>query len=266
MLDMLDEFSNTKVDDSKPIPAKPTIPAEAAKDTSKPDDEFAEQLQAGMAELLGQFGSNPEMQQEFQKMMEELSGAAAQQGMASGLAADTTLPQPKTESASATKPKKTGDESFQDTIRKTMERMQTSGEAASAAATTADENDVLAQMLKQMENGSFPGLEGAGDEDFNKMLMGMMEHLTNKDILYEPMKDLHDKFPPWFEANKDKTKKEDLDRYEQQKTLVDEIVARFERPGYSDDNKEDRDYIVDKMQKVRDRLTPETSSFTDQSI
>jgi len=255
---MLDEFSDTKIDDKKTGPTKPTLPTlptDDTKETPKVDDEFAEQLQAGMAELLGQFGSNPEMQQEFQKMMQELSGAAARGDVGSGAAGQTSLPLPKMDSLSGSKAKKTGDESFQDTIRKTMERMQTSGDAASAAATTADENDVLAQMLKEMENGNFPGLEGAGDEDFNKMLMGMMEHLTNKDILYEPMKDLHDKFPAWFEANTDKTKKEDLERYQQQKSLVDEIVARFERPGYSDDNKEDRDFIVDKMQKVRIRLT-----------
>lgn len=90
---------------------------------------------------------------------------------------------------------------FQETIRKTMERMQNSGEQASAAAASADDNDMLAQMLKEMESGGFGG-EG-NDEDFSKMLMGMMEQLTNKEILYEPMKELNDKFPAWMEKNRD---------------------------------------------------------------
>ena len=80
----------------------------------------------------------------------------------------------------------------------------------------------------------------------------MMEQLTNKDILYEPMKELDDKFPAWMEKNKEKTAKDDLKRYEEQKTLVREIVGRFERKGYSDDNRQDREYIVERMQNVFD--------------
>ena len=82
------------------------------------------------------------------------------------------------------------------------------------------------------------------------MLLGMMEQLTNKEILYEPMKDLNDKFPGWMEKNKDKTPAADLARYQEQQGLVKEIVGRFERPGYSDENVEDREYIVERMQKV----------------
>jgi peroxin-19 len=80
--------------------------------------------------------------------------------------------------------------------------------------------------------------------------MGMMEQLTNKDILYEPMKELDDKFPKWMQDNKEKVAKEDLTRYEEQQTLVREITARFERQGYSDENAQDRAYIVERMQKV----------------
>ena len=76
------------------------------------------------------------------------------------------------------------------------------------------------------------------------------EHLTNKDILYEPMKDLSDKFPSWMEQNGNKVSEEDMRRYKQQQEVVGQIVARFERKGYSDDNKADRDYIVEKMQQV----------------
>ena len=109
-------------------------------------------------------------------------------------------------------------------------------------------SDILAQMLKEMEKGGFGG-EG-GDEDFSKMLMGMMEQLTNKEILYEPMKELDDKFPGWMEKNKGKVPEEDWKRYEEQQTLVREIVGRFEEKSYSDGNAKDREYIVERMQKV----------------
>ena len=104
-------------------------------------------------------------------------------------------------------------------------------------------------MLASMESGGFGGAEG-GDEDFSQILMGMMEQLTNKDILYEPMKELDEKYPKWMEEHKDKVPKDDLTRYEEQQTLVREIVGRFERKGYSDSNAGDREYIVERMQKV----------------
>ena len=99
-----------------------------------------------------------------------------------------------------------------------------------------------------MESGGFGG-EGS-DEDFSKILMGMMEQLTNKEILYEPMKELNEKFPKWMEDNKGKVKEDDMKRYEEQQTLVREIVGRFEKSGYADDNTGDREYIVERMQKV----------------
>lgn len=191
-----------------------------------------------MEQLLGK----QDFQKQFEEIMKEVGDldpeilAAAQRGEGA--------PAPSS-SAAAEK----AEQSFQETIRRTMERMQESGEQASAAAASADGDDILAQMLKEMENGGFGG-EG-NDEDFSKILMGMMEQLTNKEILYEPMKELDDKFPKWMDENKDKVPKDDLKRYEEQHTLVREITARFERSGYSDSNAQDREYIVERMQKVR---------------
>jgi peroxin-19 len=130
-----------------------------------------------------------------------------------------------------------------------MERMQASGEQATAAATAGGSDDFMAELLKQMQSEG--GLEGEGnDEELSKMLMGMMEQLTNKEILYDPMKELNEKFPAWLEKNKGATSKDDLARYEEQQSLVKEIVAKFEEPTYADSNAADREYIVDRMQKV----------------
>lgn len=146
------------------------------------------------------------------------------------------------------------DASFQDTIRRTMERMQMSGEQATAAAASEGGEDFMSEMLKQLSEGTV-GAEGS-DDDFSKMLMGMMEQLTNKDILFEPMKELHDKFPGWFDKNKGSTSAGDLKRYEEQQMLVGEIVAKFEQNTYSDANVADREYIVERMQKVSRRRGP----------
>lgn len=210
------------------------------------EDAFAKQLQKEMEQLLGQgdFGK------QFEDIMKEMS---AEMGGANPLAADlpahstdasTSKDDPTPESAAK------AEKSFQETIKKTMQRMQSSGDAAGAAATSSSQDDMLAQMLSAMGNsGGLGGAEG-NDEDFSKILMGMMEQLTNREILYEPMKELNDKFPKWMEEHKGKVEEADMKRYEEQQVLVKEITGRFERKGYSDGDASDREYIVERMQKV----------------
>jgi peroxin-19 len=180
-------------------------------------------------------------------MLKELGGAAAFEG-AAGLPSSSTTAQTGT-TTSRGGPSVAGEESFQETIKKTIERIQASGEQATAAAAADDSDDILAELMKQMQSGA--GLDGEGsEEDFSKMLLGMMEQLTNKEILYEPMKELDDKFPDWIAKNKAKTPKDDMRRYEEQRQVVREIVAKFEEKTYADSNVADREYIVERMQKV----------------
>lgn len=266
--DMLDEFSTVNIDPKKPAAASgPGRPEVAGPSIAEPkpdpklddilgDEDFAKQLQAGMADLLGELDNSPEMQAQFENIFKELGAAAAEtsEGAAANIA-----PVPPTSSASGASTAAdaaAAEASFQETIKRTMERMQTSGEQATAAAAAEGSDDFMAELLKQMGSGG--GLEGGegNEEEFSKMLLGMMEQLTNKEILYEPMKELHEKFPAWLEKNGATTPKEDLKRYEEQQALVKEIVARFEQPAYSDANAEDREYIVDRMQKMQAAGSP----------
>ncbi|KAI1764165.1 Pex19-domain-containing protein [Hypoxylon sp. FL1150] len=267
--DMLEEFSNVK--DAKPPTAasKPETPTQAASSaaTSAPkvssntsvnaddplgglgdmsEEEFQKQLQASMAELMSGIENSPDMQAQFENIFKGLGEETAG---GSGSGKDST---PKTsEKATADLSQ---DASFQETIRRTMARMQESGEQATAAATAEGyEDDFIAEMMKAMKD--MPS-EGGNEEDFSKMLMGMMEQLTNKDILYEPMKELNDKFPGWMEKNKDTLAKDDLKRYQEQQVLVAEMVAKFEEPTYADSNVADREYVVDRMQKMQAAGSP----------
>lgn len=194
-----------------------------------------------MAALLGNVDETPEMRKEIEALMHEL-GAAAGSGVP-----EPAKPGTRITSTQATPSK--AENGFQTTILKTMERMKDSGEQACAAAAASDDSDdILAQVLKEMQSG---GVDGADSEEgFSKMLMSMMEQLTNKEILYEPMKELHDKFPGWMSQNKDRVTKDDLRRYENQERLVKEIVAKFDEQGYTDTNAADRQYIVERMQQV----------------
>ncbi|KAH6627099.1 Pex19 protein family-domain-containing protein [Chaetomium sp. MPI-SDFR-AT-0129] len=264
--DMLDDFSAVNIQaPASRVPPPPTNPPTAAgagapsdaptEEGAFSEEEFAKQLQAGMADLLGELDSSPDMHAQFETIFKELGAAAS---------TNTNQPAPPispTGGASSSAPSGSAvpnpaDESFQETIRRTMERMQTSGDQATAAAAAEGSDDFLAELLKQMQSGG-AGLDGEGnEEDFSKMLMGMMEQLTNKEILYEPMKELDDKFPAWMEKNRATTSADDLKKYEEQQTLVREIVGKFEEAGYSDSNAADREYIVDRMQKMQASGSP----------
>ncbi|KAF1828513.1 Pex19-domain-containing protein [Decorospora gaudefroyi] len=272
--DVLDEFANTKLDAKAPTSASiasayPNAPSSSGpgrppQDTSPAEllledqDEFQKQLQKEMEQLLGQGDFQKQFEDIMKEMSENMGGenpleapehmhTHAAEGAKEGSKEKNAAGQPPKESTAAEK-------SFQETIKKTMERMQSSSESATTAA-AAPQDDMLAQMLAAMESGSFGG-EAGGDEDFSKVLMGMMEQLTNKDILYEPMKELDDKFPAWMEQHKGKVEEADMKRYEEQQTLVREIVARFERKGYSDGNAQDREFIVERMQKMQAAGSP----------
>ncbi|KAI9680602.1 MAG: Peroxisome chaperone and import receptor [Caeruleum heppii] len=269
--DILDQFSATKVNaeetPSSSGPGRPNQPDDVPKASEELDHDLSEQLPAGVADLLRDLQKSPETQQELEKLFEDLVGSSA--GGASATDSTTTGPptstakEPSEPSFAATSQTDAADANFQETIRKTMQRMQESGEQATAAATSDDTDDILAEMLKQMQ-GDGSGMPG-GEEDFSKMLLGMMEQLTNKEILFEPMKELHEKFPAWMDKNRDKTPQGDLRRYEEQQVLVSEIVSRFMQPSYSDLNASDREYIVERMQKMQAAGSPPPDLVGDMS-
>lgn len=271
--DVLDSFaakpsapSTTTTAPSASGPGRPPDdPASTSAIVDETDDvDLAKDLQKGMEALIGELGENKEMQAQFEAMMAELVAAGQAPTDAEAAehvkSASESMPQMPEEvkqaTSSAAGGSKKGEESFQDTIRKTMERMQASDSTAKNASTSqsaaadsaSSEEQMLMELMKSL-NASGGG-EGGSEEDFNTMLMSMMTQLTNKEILYEPMKELHDKFPAWMEKHAADEDKADMERYVEQQRLVGEIVGRFERKGYSDDNEEDREYIVERMQKV----------------
>ena len=202
---------------------------------------FNQKLHEQMAALMGNMDESPVMKKEIEGIMQELGAVAGTESYLDG----------KSEAKVASSSSET-EEPFQETIRKTMERMQISEDQATAAAKSEDPQNILTRMMEDMQNDP---LEGDGtEESFNKMLMGMMEQLTDKEILFEPMKELHDNYPAWIEKNKATTGADDMRRYLEQQRLVQEIVGRFQEKSYSDKNPEDREFIVKRMQQVRQSL------------
>jgi peroxin-19 len=131
-----------------------------------------------------------------------------------------------------------------------MERMQESGERTTAALAQDDEStDLVSQLLKAAATREAPSNENV---DLNDILMRAMEQIANKELLYEPMQELHEKFGPWIAENKGKGKvsDEEMARYEYQAQVVEQIVTKFNEEGYSDGNPECRAYIWEKVQEL----------------
>ncbi|MCJ1428127.1 Peroxisome chaperone and import receptor [Sticta canariensis] len=237
--------------------SQPSSSGQLRDDSHDPDSsaaaaaEFSRQLQTQMAALMGDVDESPEMRREIEAVMQELGAATDLEGPA--------FPQSQASAADASS---NTQKPFQETIRKTMERMEASQQPAQATA-PEDSDDILAQMLKEMQSGGTDGAEN--EEDFSKMLMGMMEQLTNKDILFEPMQELHDKFPSWMQKNESSVKADDLKRYQAQQRLVGEIVGKFNEKGYSDSNPVDREFIVERMQQMQAAGSPPADLVGDMS-
>lgn len=184
-------------------------------------------------------------------VMAEEGGSGAGANAAAELSGANATPAPAASSTSGNNSEQPA-ESFNEAIQRTMERMKDSGNRATEAASTDDglSDDMLAQLLKAVEAGASGGGE---DGDLTKMFMGMMEQLSNKEMLYEPMKELDGKFGPWIEKNKadNKVSAEDMERYEKQARIVNQIVTKFEENGYSDEDPKCREYVWERMQEVR---------------
>ncbi|KAJ5514121.1 hypothetical protein N7463_003673 [Penicillium fimorum] len=292
-----DELDDVLDDFNKPKPAPPVAqPAPTNPDPSTgiapPDfdeDAFLKQLEQDMANMMGPGGAtstDPNFQATvdqgadvFAKQLEEsgippgdflkqlLADVMAEEGGAgasgenlAAAAAAAGISAPSTQGSSSTPATAVGAEqpdSFNDAIKRTMGRMKESGDKATAAASNEDDisDDMLAQLLKAVEAGA----SGAGEDgDLSKMFMGMMEQLSNKEMLYEPMKELDVKFGPWIEKNKGsgKVSAEDMERFETQARVVKQIVGKFEEKGFSDDDPKCREYVWERMQEMQAAGSP----------
>ena len=107
------------------------------------------------------------------------------------------------------------------------------------------------------------------EEELKGILETMMSQLMSKEVLYEPLKELHDKvrtsqpcslsyvhssppqFPSYLKDNDATLSAEDKTRYASQSKVVAQIVATFEDPSYTDDDAQKGLKIVELMQEVR---------------
>ncbi|KZT06690.1 Pex19-domain-containing protein [Laetiporus sulphureus 93-53] len=123
------------------------------------------------------------------------------------------------------------EDDFQASIRKAMDKLKESD-----SNLQADTEGSLDDLVQKLTAGIDLGSGGESDEELQKMLENMMTQLMSKDILYEPLKEMHVKFPDYLKDNEAKISPEDKKRYLSQQTATAKIVAIFENPSYSETN------------------------------
>jgi peroxin-19 len=203
------------------------------------DDDFAKSLQEGVGSILQELKDEPGALENFEALMASLSEATGAQP-----------PSTKGTTTAKSGGAATGGD-FHDTISKTMDRLKES--RAQMNDKSQDETDFLADMLKQL--GDAAGQDGDSD-GLKGLLAGLLDELSSKEILYEPIKDMADRYGPWLEKNGSKISADEKARYEKQYAIARAIRDKFEEPGYSDSDKAARRFITEKMEEMQQSGSP----------
>ncbi|KAH9611024.1 hypothetical protein KSS87_015314 [Heliosperma pusillum] len=98
---------------------------------------------------------------------------------------------------------------------------------------------MMEEWVKQFE-------ELAGSQDMESMVETMMQQLLSKDILYEPMKEIGERYPKWLEDHKSSLSATDYERFSHQYELIQELNGVYD----SDPGNFTR--IVELMQKMQE--------------
>ncbi|KAF7297168.1 hypothetical protein MIND_00949900 [Mycena indigotica] len=145
---------------------------------------------------------------------------------------------------------------FQAKIKQAMGKLKEGEDAlkdADGSSSTA--SDPLAALLASL------GGDGDGDLPTNEtelagLLENMMGELMSKEILYDPLKELAEKFPPYLQSPPAPIPADDRKRYEDQLDRVKSILALFDSPTYSDEDPKSRESVVALMAEMQSFGSP----------
>ena len=115
-------------------------------------------------------------------------------------------------------------------------------------------------------NGGVGGAEGKSnnnndnDNDFNtdNFMDGMMEQLLSKELMYEPMKQVTEKFPSWLESNKNRLTPEEWDQRNRQYDCFQQLVKAYEEDegGTNTNDNKQTGRLMELMQQVQEYGQP----------
>jgi peroxin-19 len=217
----------------RPVMGPPRPPAASGNATVTPEKFLTDFMQQIMVrEDGGEGDDDPFLGKLMQEMQTELRSELAQLGQEETLATPLTA----RASASASSPKKKPNKTSRAKARKGCKGSASSSQEedigrafsnlmedmAKIASLNEDEietrtdgdlnNDEAENVFKSL----MEGLSGTdGDMNADAVIDGMMEQLMSKDLMYEPMKQVADKFPLWLEGQRGILSGKDFEEYVQ---------------------------------------------------
>lgn len=141
-------------------------------------------------------------------------------------------------------------------------------DANSGGASVDSVGDITNTLKKLAENAKNLGEKDVAGEDFEKMLQdfesnpefqsvmeGMVNQMISKDVLYEPMKELREKYPKWLAEKHSTLPEEEYAKYIKQYDVVQKICCVYESPN-GGGSAEQMQEVVQLMQEMAEYGQP----------
>eukprot|EP00850_Spirogloea_muscicola_P016932 SM000141S00876 [mRNA] locus=s141:171746:173213:- [translate_table: standard] len=122
-------------------------------------------------------------------------------------------------------------ETLAEQTRQTVESMEETNGAV--------DDELIEKLVRQFE-------DVGSSQDMQVVMDTMMRQLLSEEVLYEPMKEIGERYPAWLASNREKLSTEDYDRYSRQHHIIQQLCVIYETTP------EDFPKIVDLMQQMQD--------------
>ncbi|SCU97601.1 LAFA_0G12244g1_1 [Lachancea sp. 'fantastica'] len=124
---------------------------------------------------------------------------------------------------------------FKDIVSNTLDRLKEGGTKVDSnlmeEKKKGNSDDILSQLLDQLVDGA----GGEDEEGMENAIQSMLNQMSSKEVLYQPMKDMQTEFGTWMAANEASAEHSSkIVTYREQFALVNQIVGIYEKEGYED--------------------------------
>ncbi|KAF8126152.1 Pex19 protein, partial [Boletus edulis] len=225
------------------------------------DSDFTRQLSEGMASLFQELGIESGAGSEGTdgvKEQERQLAAAWEAMLVEGMnsASDPTASHARTPGDASSSGPPEAD--FQSSIRSTLDRLREKESKLQPPDSSASgDGENLQSLLSQLQGlGGLSGDDVESEDQLQGVLEEMMGQLMSKQVLYEPLKELYEKFPGYLTEHASTISPEDKTRYEAQISCIKQLIDEFKADTFSDEDATSRGKIVELMSELQTHGQP----------
>lgn len=191
------------------------------------------------------------MQREMQLMLQQMADMAKPNETNNNNATNAAITDNQTATANPSAPASASSDPIADAIRMIGDgaRSMPAGGPSGAGVDDANMEAMLQKLMAEM--GGAGGLDGVGsDASMDAMVEKMMGSMLSKEYLYQPMKDIAEKYPAYIREHQATLSETDLDNYRKQQSCFERIVHTFDTEPNSSMK------IMDLMNEMQQYGTP----------